>query len=83
MVLTSVSVIVAPDPPAAGLLMPVTAALDHVNVAVVLELSAVYVFSVLLHQLAVDALVTTAVGLTVTATSDCVPEHPLTIGVIR
>ncbi len=82
MVLTSVSVIVAPDPLAAGLLMPVTAALDHVNVAVVLELVAVYVFSVLLHQLAVDALETTAVGLTVTRNSYCVPGHPLTDGTI-
>ena len=67
----------------AGLLIPATAALDHAKVAVVLELVAVYVFAVLLHQLAVASLVITAVGLTVTETSNCVPAQPLTLGVMR
>ncbi len=78
-----VSVIALPLPLPAPLLIPATTALLHVNSAVLLELVIVYVFDVLLHQFAVAPLVTTAVGLTVTATSDCVPEHPLTIGVIR
>jgi hypothetical protein len=75
-------VITALLPLPAGLLMPVTTALDHPNVAVVLELVAVYVFEVLLHQFAVAKLVTTAIGLTVTETSRGVPEHVLTVGVI-
>jgi hypothetical protein len=49
---------------------------------VVLELVAVYVFGTLLHQVAVAALVITAVGLTVTARSNGVPAHPSTDGVI-
>jgi hypothetical protein len=82
-VLLSVSVIVAPLPDPARLLIPVTAALVQANVAVLLELVAVYVFDTLLHQLAVAALVITAVGLTVTAKSNVVPAQPLTLGVIR
>ena len=82
-VLLSVSVIVAPLPDPARLLIPVTAALVQVNVAVLLELVAIYVFDTLLHQLAVAALVITAVGLTVTAKSNVVPAQPLTLGVIR
>ena len=79
----SVSVIteVLPDP--ARLLIPVTAALVQANVAVLLELVAVYVLETLLHQLAVAGLVMTAVGLTVTARSKVVPAQPLTLGVIR
>ena len=75
--------IVAVAPLPAGLLMPATSALVHPNVAVLLELVAVYVFETLLHQLAVAALVITAVGLTVTDKSNVVPAHPLTPGVIR
>ena len=82
-VLISVSVIVAVLPDPARLLMPPTTALVQVNVAVLLELVAVYVFDTLLHQLAVAALVITAVGLTVTAKSNVVPAQPLTLGVIR
>ena len=82
-VLLSVSVIVDVLPDPARLLIPVTAALVQVNVAVLLELVAIYVFDTLLHQLAVAALVITAVGLTVTATSNVVPAQPLTLGVIR
>ena len=82
-VLLSVSVIVDVLPDPARLLIPVTAALVQVNVAVLLELVAVYVFDTLLHQLAVAALVITAVGLTVTAKSNVVPAQPLTLGVIR
>jgi hypothetical protein len=48
--------------------MPATTALDHPKVAVVLELVAVYVFGTLSHQVAVAALVITAVGLTSTST---------------
>ena len=79
----SVSVIVAVLPDPARLLIPVTAALVQANVAVLLELVAIYVFDTLLHQLAVAALVITAVGLTVTAKSNVVPAQPLTLGVIR
>ena len=79
----SVSVIVDVLPDPARLLIPVTAALVQANVAVLLELVAIYVFDTLLHQLAVAALVITAVGLTVTATSNVVPAQPLTLGVIR
>ena len=68
MVLISVSVIVLPLPLPAPLLIPATAALVQANVAVLLELVIVYVFDVLLHQLAVAELVTTEVGLTVTST---------------
>ena len=82
-VLISVSVIVAVLPDPARLLIPVTAALVQANVAVLLELVAIYVFDTLLHQLAVAALVITAVGLTVTAKSNVVPAQPLTLGVIR
>ena len=82
-VLLSVSVIVDVLPDPARLLIPVTAALVQVNVAVLLELVAIYVFDTLLHQLAVAALVITAVGLTVTAKSNVVPAQPLTLGVIR
>ena len=70
MVLISVSVIAAPVPLPIGLLIPVTTALLHANVTVVLELVAVYVFDTLLHQFSVAALVTIAVGLTVTVTSN-------------
>jgi hypothetical protein len=80
--LTSVSVIAAPVPPPDALLIPVTTALDHPNVAVVLELVAVYVFEVLLHQVAVAPLVITAVGLTVTVRSNGAPGHVPTVGVI-
>jgi hypothetical protein len=76
-------VIVAVEPLPTGLLIPATMARVHAKVAVVLELVAVYVFDTLLHQLAVAALVITAVGLTVTATSKVVPAHPFTLGVIR
>jgi hypothetical protein len=82
-VLISVSVIVAVLPEPARLLMPPTTALVQANVAVLLELVAVYVFGTLLHQLAVAELVMTAVGLTVTARSKVVPAQPLTDGVIR
>ena len=82
-VLISVSVIVAVLPDPARLLIPPTTALVQANVAVLLELVAVYVFDTLLHQLAVAALVITAVGLTVTAKSKVVPAQPLTLGVIR
>ena len=82
-VLISVSVIVAVLPDPARLLMPPTTALVQANVAVLLELVAIYVFDTLLHQLAVAALVITAVGLTVTAKSKVVPAQPLTLGVIR
>ena len=83
MVLISVSVMVAVLPEPARLLIPPATALVHANVAVLLELVAVYVFWILLHQVAVAVLVITAVGLTVTARSKVVPEHPLTDGVIR
>jgi hypothetical protein len=82
-VLLSVSVIVAVLPEPARLLIPPTTALVQANVAVLLELVAVYVFGTLLHQLAVAELVMTAVGLTVTARSKVVPAQPLTDGVIR
>jgi hypothetical protein len=65
------------------LLIPPTTALVQANVAVLLELVAIYVLDTLLHQLAVAALVITAVGLTVTAKSKVVPAQPLTLGVIR
>ena len=83
MVLLSVSVITAVLPEPARLLMPPTTALVQANVAVLLELVAVYVLGTLLHQLSVAELVMTAVGLTVTARSKVVPAHPLTDGVIR
>ena len=67
-VLMSVSVIVAPMPEPARLLIPVTAALVQANVAVLLVLVAVYVLDTLLHQLAVDELVITAIGFTITST---------------
>jgi hypothetical protein len=82
-VLISVSVIVAVLPDPARLLIPATTALVQANVAVLLELVAIYVLDTLLHQLAVAALVITAVGLTVTAKSKVVPAQPLTFGVIR
>ena len=82
-VLTRVSVIAAMLPEPARLLIPATTALVHANVAVLLELVAVYVFETLLHQMAVAVLVITAVGLTVTARSKVVPAQPLTDGVIR
>ena len=81
--LTRVSVMVAVAPDPARLLTPTTAALVHANVAVVLELNAVYVFDILLHQLAIAGLVITGDGFTVTATSFIVPAQPLTVGVIR
>jgi hypothetical protein len=76
-------VIAAVLPEPARLLMPPTTALVQANVAVLLELVAVYVLGTLLHQLAVAELVMTAVGLTVTARSKVVPAQPLTDGVIR
>ena len=79
----SVSVIVAVLPDPAKLLMPPTTALVQANVAVLLELRAVYVLEILLHQLAVATLVMTEVGLTVTARSKVVPAQPFTLGVIR
>jgi hypothetical protein len=79
----SVSVIMAVLPDPIGLLIPPTTALVQANVAVLLELVAVYVLEILLHQLAVAPLVMTEVGLTVTATSKVVPAQPLTDGVIR
>ena len=42
-----------------------------------------YVVEVLLHQLAVDELVTTEVGLTFTETLNGVPVHPFNVGVMR
>ena len=60
--------IVAPMPEPARLLIPVTAALVQANVAVLLVLVAVYVLDTLLHQLAVDELVITAIGFTITST---------------
>ena len=74
-------VAVLPEP--AVLLIPATNGRVQANVAVLLELVAVYVLETLLHQLAVGKLVITAVGLTVTARSKVVPAHPLTDGVIR
>ena len=82
-VLISVSVIVAVLPEPARLLIPPATALVHANVAVLLELVAVYVLGILLHQLAVAVLVITAVGLTVTTRSKVVPAQPLTDGVMR
>jgi len=82
-VLISVSVMVAVLPEPARLLIPPATALVHANVAVPLELVAVYVLGILLHQMAVAVLVITAVGLTVTARSNVVPAQPLTDGVIR
>ena len=79
----SVSVIVAVLPDPAKLLMPPTTALVQANVAVLLELRAVYVLEILLHQLAVATLVMIEVGLTVTARSKVVPAHPFTLGVTR
>jgi hypothetical protein len=64
----SVSVIVAVLPDPARLLIPATTALVQANVAVLLELVAVYVLDTLLHQLAVAALVITAIGFTITST---------------
>jgi hypothetical protein len=78
-----VSVIVAVLPDPAGLLIPPTTALVQAKVAVLLELEAVYVLEILLHQLAVAPLVITEVGLTVTATSKVVPAHPFTLEVTR
>ena len=78
----SVSVIVAVMPDPIGLLIPATTALVHANVAVLLVLVAVYVLETLLHQLAVAALLITAVGLTVTARSKGVPAQLLTDGVM-
>ena len=74
-------VAVLPEP--AVLLIPATNGRVQANVAVLLELVAVYVLETLLHQLAVAELVMTDVGLTVTARSKVVPAHPLTEGVIR
>jgi hypothetical protein len=82
-VLLSVSVIVAVLPEPAVLLMPPTTALVQANVAVLLELVAVYVFGTLLHQLSVAELVMTDVGLTIIVRSKVVPTQPLTDGVIR
>jgi hypothetical protein len=76
-----VIVAVLPDP--ARLLIPPTTALVQANVAVLLVLVAVYVFDILLHQLAVAPLLITDVGLTVTDKLKVVPTHPFTDGVIR
>ena len=83
MVLISVSVIVAILPDPARLLIPPTTALVQVKDAVLLELVAVYVLEILLHQLAIAPLEMTDVGLTVTARLKVVPVQPLTLGVIR
>src|SRR4051812_32966355 len=48
-VLTSVSVMVAPLPLPAALLIPATTALDHANVVPAVALVAVYVAATLLH----------------------------------
>ena len=61
---------VLPDP--ARLLIPPITALVQVNVAARLELVAVYVLEVLLHQLAVTELVITAIGFTNTSTLNVV-----------
>jgi hypothetical protein len=82
-VLISVSVIAEVLPEPARLLIPPTTALVQAKVAVLLELAAVYVLEILLHQLAVAPLVMTEVGLTVTATSKVVPAQPFTLGVTR
>ena len=70
---------VAPEP-VAGVIL-VTDARVQANVAVVLLLVAVYVLDTALHQLAVEALVITAVGLTFAVTLNGVPAQPLTEGV--
>jgi hypothetical protein len=54
------------------LLIPPITALVQVNVAARLELVAVYVLEVLLHQLAVTELVITAIGFTNTSTLNVV-----------
>ena len=74
----------APVPDPARLVIPGTTALVHENtgVGVVLLLRILYVFETLLHQLTVEALVTTAVGLTVTLIFFGVPLQPFTAGVI-
>ena len=78
----SVSVIVAVLPDPAKLLIPPTTALVQANVAVLLELRAVYVLEILLHQLAVATLVMTEVGLTNTSTLNVVGlVHPLAVRV--
>jgi hypothetical protein len=71
-VLLSVSVIAAVLPDPARLLIPPITALVQVNVAARLELVAVYVLEVLLHQLAVTELVITAIGFTNTSTLNVV-----------
>jgi len=75
-------VIVAVDPLPVEGLIPLTFALFQANVAVLLVLVATYVFSTLLHQFIVAALVITEVGLTVAVTVNEVPTHPSTVGVI-
>ena len=67
--------------PVAGVI-PGARALVHayVGAGVVLLLVMLYVFDTLLHQLAVAALVTTDVGLTVTTTFLIVPWQPFTVG---
>ena len=84
-VFSNVSVMIAPVPELAGLVIPVTAALDHsyVGAGDVLLLVILYVFDTLFAQFAVEGLDITAVGLTVTATLCCMPSQLLTVGVIR
>ena len=68
-VFTSVSVIEAPEPELAELVIPVTAALLHPYVGVgIVVLTISYLLDTLLHQLAVAELVISAVGFTVTVT---------------
>ena len=74
----------APIPDPAALVIPATAALVHAYVGVGLELllTILYVFDTLLHQLTVEALIITAVGLTVIATFFGVPSQLFIVGVI-
>ena len=77
----SVSVIVEDEPLPVAREIPATDALVHTKVANELLLVAVYVLDTALHQLAVEALVIIAVGLTFAVTLNGVPAQPLTEGV--
>ena len=82
--LDKVSVIAAPEPEIVDGVMPLTSDLLQVNTGVgVVLLVILYVFDTALHQFAVEVLVITEVGLTVTVTVYVVPAHPLIVGVIR